>query len=89
MQTQEEGNAIQIMTVRDVAVYLRVKGVTIYKMIRENKIPVTKIMSGVKNPMYRFNKSRIDKWIREQGCLLTQRFVVNKNKEVLNENHKH
>ncbi|MGO9449585.1 MAG: helix-turn-helix domain-containing protein [Candidatus Binataceae bacterium] len=47
-----------IMTLKEVAEYLRVNPVTVYKLIRQGGIPVFKIGSD-----YRFERDEIEKWI--------------------------
>lgn len=51
----------RILTVREVAAYLQVHPSTIYRLLREKKIPAWKIGSD-----WRFNLSLIDKWRFEQ-----------------------
>ena len=50
-----------LMTIDEVAKYLRMKKVTIYKHAQEGKIPGFKVGSS-----WRFKKTTIDKWIAEQ-----------------------
>ncbi len=50
-----------LMTIDEVAKYLRMKKVTIYKHAQERKIPGFKVGST-----WRFKKSTIDKWISEK-----------------------
>ena len=59
-------NKPNFMTVDEVAEYLRMKKVTIYKHAQEGKIPAFKFGST-----WRFKKSRIDKWIdsKETGSV--------------------
>ncbi len=47
-----------VMTVKEVADYLKMKTVTIYKHAQEGKIPGFKVGSK-----WRFKKTTIDKWI--------------------------
>lgn len=57
-------------TVQEVATYLRMRPVTIYKHARAGKLPCFKVGAN-----WRFKKSTIDRWITEQeehdrdGCL--------------------
>ena len=51
------------MTTKDVCAYLRVSLVTIYRMIRDKKIPVIRV-SG----RWRFIKTEIDKWMEAKTC---------------------
>lgn len=50
-----------VMTVKEVADYLKMKVVTIYKHAQEGKIPAFKVGST-----WRFKKETIDKWIERQ-----------------------
>jgi len=50
-----------LFTVRELAKYLRMKPVTIYKHATQSKIPGFKVGSH-----WRFKKSTIDRWIGEQ-----------------------
>jgi len=50
-----------VMTVREVARYLRMKPVTIYKHAQEGKLPAFKV-----GATWRFKKKTIDTWITEQ-----------------------
>ena len=51
-----------IMTIKQVAVYLQVSPRTIYKLVKEGAIPTFKIMN-----MWRFEQSQIDQWIRDKS----------------------
>ena len=50
-----------VMTLKEVAEYLKMKEVTIYKHAQEGKIPGFKVGSK-----WRFKKETIDKWIEDQ-----------------------
>ena len=50
-----------MMTVEEVADYLKMKTVTIYKHAQEGKIPGFKVGSK-----WRFKRETIDKWIEKQ-----------------------
>jgi excisionase family DNA binding protein len=47
---------LEIMTVKEVAVYLKMKPVTIYKLAKEGRIPAFRVAS-----FWRFKKDLIDK----------------------------
>jgi excisionase family DNA binding protein len=49
-----------IMTVREVAGYLRMHEMTIYRMARQGDIPAYKVGNR-----WRFNRERIQSWLRE------------------------
>ena len=50
-----------IMTLDEVAKYLRVHKSTVYRMAREGTIPSTKVAN-----QWRFKKVRIDEWLTER-----------------------
>ncbi|MBD3426048.1 MAG: helix-turn-helix domain-containing protein [Candidatus Omnitrophica bacterium] len=50
-----------VMTVEELAEYLKMKVVTIYKHAQEGKIPGFKVGSK-----WRFKKETIDEWIKNQ-----------------------
>lgn len=50
-----------LMTIDELAKYLRMKKVTIYKHAQEKKLPGFKVGSK-----WRFKKTTIDKWIAEK-----------------------
>ena len=49
-----------IMTVREVANYLRMHEMTIYRMARQGEIPAYKVGNR-----WRFNRERIEEWLNE------------------------
>ncbi len=49
-----------IMTVREVAGYLRMHEMTIYRMARQGEIPAYKVGNR-----WRFNRTRLGDWLRE------------------------
>lgn len=53
--------ASSVMTVKELADYLKMKEVTIYKHAQKGKIPCFKVGSK-----WRFKKETIDKWIEKQ-----------------------
>ena len=53
-----------LMTIDELARYLRMKKVTIYKHAQEKKLPGFKVGSS-----WRFKKSTIDKWIADKEKL--------------------
>ncbi len=48
----------EIMTIKQVAEYLRVSPRSIYKLVKDGSIPTFRIMN-----MWRFERSKIDLWI--------------------------
>lgn len=55
-------NDPEIMTVKEVASYLKMKPVTIYKLAKEGKIPAFRVAS-----FWRFKKDLIDKWLSDES----------------------
>ena len=53
---------LEIMTVKDVAVYLKMKPVTIYKLAKQGRIPAFRVAS-----FWRFKKDLIDKWLSDES----------------------
>jgi excisionase family DNA binding protein len=51
-----------LMTIEDVAVYLRVTRRTIYDWLKHDKIPAVKLVG-----QWRFKKDKIDAWIENQS----------------------
>ena len=52
-----------VMTLKEVAEFLRIHHVTLYKLVRRNEIPSFRIGSD-----YRFNREGIEKWIARQSA---------------------
>ncbi len=52
----------QIMTIKQVAKYLKISPRTVYKLVKEGAIPSFKIMN-----MWRFEQSKIDQWIQKKS----------------------
>ena len=57
-----DGNEV-MMTVREVAEYLRVSAATVYKWARDEKIPCHRF-----GRLLRFKKHEIDELMKEQGA---------------------
>ena len=51
-----------VMTVSELAAYLRVHPSTIYRLLKHKRIPAFKVGSD-----WRFNRETIDRWRLEQG----------------------
>jgi len=51
----------EILTLEEVAQYLRLKPQTIYKWVQERRIPAVKL-----GKEWRFRKSILDRWLNEQ-----------------------
>ena len=56
-----DGDAEEILTPIELAKYLRVRRNTIYRLLRENKIPGFRVGSE-----WRFSSRQIDRWIISQ-----------------------
>lgn len=54
----------EILTIREVAAYLKVTERTIYRLAAEKKIPAFKV-----GGTWRFPRSEIDQWIRQQTSI--------------------
>jgi excisionase family DNA binding protein len=54
-------NPIVVLTVREVADYLRVHPSTVYKLLRTRQVPAFRIGSD-----WRFNKEKIDQWMADR-----------------------
>lgn len=56
-----KGTGSEIMTLEEVAAYLRLTPQTIYKWAQEGKIPAAKL-----GKEWRFRRSILDRWVDEQ-----------------------
>ncbi|MDI6791693.1 MAG: helix-turn-helix domain-containing protein [bacterium] len=61
METAITDKRATIMTVKEVAKYLRLHETSIYRMCKNNTIPCYKVGNG-----WRFKKPEIEKWFYEQ-----------------------
>lgn len=52
----------QLMTIDEVAGYLRVKKRTVYDWVKKGKIPAIKTVG-----LWRFRRERIDKWLEAEA----------------------
>ncbi len=50
-----------VLTIEELSVYLKVPKSTLYKLVREGKVPCQKV-----GRHWRFHRSAIDVWLREQ-----------------------
>jgi excisionase family DNA binding protein len=50
----------EVMTIREVSLYLRLAQSTVYKLVNEGKLPGRKV-----GGTWRFSKQRLDEWLRE------------------------
>ena len=61
----------ELMTVEEVAHYLRVTKKTVYSLLRQGKIPASKV-----GQQWRFDRSAIDKWLRQRSVGRNARILV-------------
>ena len=50
-----------VLTVRELAGYLRIHQVTVYRLLREQKLPAFRVGSD-----WRFNREEIERWMIEE-----------------------
>ena len=67
-----------LMTLREVADYLRVIRKTIYRLLGQSKIPATKVGN-----QWRFDKASIDEWLQRSSVTATANILVIDNKKVI------
>ena len=60
-ETELRTNEPSVITLRELAAYLRVHPSTVYRLLREEKIPSFRVGSD-----WRFHREAIDKWMRQQ-----------------------
>lgn len=53
-------NSSQVLTIDELATYLKIPKSTLYKLVREGKIPSQKV-----GRHWRFRKKAIDRWLEE------------------------
>ena len=53
-----------VLTIDELSVYLKIPKSTLYKIVREGKIPCQKI-----GRHWRFHRSAINDWLKEHGVL--------------------
>jgi excisionase family DNA binding protein len=58
---RDAGGGAEILTIEEVAAYLRLKPQTIYRWAQEKRIPAAKI-----GKEWRFRRSVIDRWLDDQ-----------------------
>lgn len=67
----------KLMTVEEVAGYLRVGKKTIYRLLKQGKIPVVRV-----GQQWRFNKASIDNWLLQKPAETTANILVVDDEEV-------
>ena len=68
----------QLMTVQEVAAYLRVTEKTIYRLLKRGRIPATKV-----GHQWRFDKSSIDGWLQRKSVGGNATILVVDDEEVI------
>jgi excisionase family DNA binding protein len=62
MPSQPKSNTQpHVLTVRELAGYLRIHQVTVYRLLREQKLPAFRIGSD-----WRFNREEIERWMTHE-----------------------
>ena len=51
----------RVLTVRELAGYLRIHQVTVYRLLREQKLPAFRVASD-----WRFNREEIEQWMTHE-----------------------
>lgn len=68
----------ELMTLSEVADYLRVTQKTIYRLLEQSKIPATKV-----GRQWRFKKRSIDEWLNKQGNHTKANILVIDDEEII------
>jgi len=68
----------KLMTVEEVADYLRVTDKTIYRLLRQGKIPATKVGN-----QWRFDTDAIDRWLQQNSVMARANILVVDDEEVV------
>ena len=69
---------IELITVREVAAYLRVTEKTIYRLLRQGKIPATRVGHS-----WRFDKALIDEWLYRSSVGTKANILVVDDEEMI------
>ncbi len=70
----------ELMTVEEVARYMRLPHSTIYKLLQEGKLPGFKV-----GRHWRFRRETIMQWVRDQEQAATSRITTGDKKESVND----
>jgi len=68
----------KLMTVEEAADYLRVGKKTIYRLLKQGKIPATKV-----GQQWRFNKASIDEWLHQKPAEIGVNILVVDDEETI------
>ena len=77
---REEGDMTQIMTAQEMADYLRVTMKTVYRLLERGKIPAIKV-----GRQWRFDRTAIDEWLRENSVGGKANILVVDDEELIRE----
>ncbi len=61
---EEKGNNHKIMTVQEVASYLRISRFSVYNLVKRGELPAMKILNK-----FRFNREAIEDYLNEQKLM--------------------
>jgi excisionase family DNA binding protein len=68
----------KLMTVEEAALYLRVGKKTIYRLLKQGKIPATRV-----GQQWRFNKASIDEWLHQKPAETGANILVVDDEEII------
>ncbi len=68
----------ELMTVEEVASYLRVTEKTVYRLLKQGRIPATKV-----GRQWRFDKNSIDEWLHQNSVGVRATILVVDDEEVI------
>ena len=68
----------ELMTVQEVAAYLRVTRKTIYRLLERGEIPAAKV-----GRQWRFEKARIDEWLQRKSVGVRMRILVVDDEDII------
>jgi excisionase family DNA binding protein len=68
----------KLMTVEEAAVFLRVGKKTIYRLLKQGKIPATRV-----GQQWRFSKASIDKWLQQKPTDIVVNILIVDDEEII------
>jgi excisionase family DNA binding protein len=68
----------KLMTVEEAADYLRVGKKTIYRLLKQGKIPATRV-----GQQWRFNKASIDEWLHQKPAEIEANILIVDDEEII------
>jgi len=78
LEMKKEGNMTKLMTLSEVADYLRVTKKTVYRLLTRGKIPATKV-----GKQWRFAKDTIDGWLQQNSVKAKANILVVDDEEAI------